>query len=198
MKTITLQSCKNDVGAYTAHRNMCDAINVPEKGRNDEFITLTMENGRKFNIALRPLDVQIPDTPWIFDCSEHKGWFKRADGFCKIEGGKLQIYIGDDLPLTVNTSKIVPDTIFMPTPTPTPAPVVQPKPAPAIQPPKPVEPELNDNQQFVQKVLSLVAQGMRLENAFFQVRREVGLYDREKSDRLLQVCRDSITGLPRR
>ena len=54
----------------------------------------------------RPLDVQIPGTPWIFDCSEHKGWFKRADGFCKIEGGKLRIYIGDDLPLTVNTSKL--------------------------------------------------------------------------------------------
>ncbi len=79
----------------------------------------------------------------------------------------------------------------------TPAAAVQPKPAPAIQTPKPVDPELNGNQQFVQKVLSLVAQGMGLESAFLQVRREVGIYDLEKSDRLLQVCRDSITGLPR-
>ena len=34
----------------------------------------------------------------------------------------------------------------------------------------------------MQKVLSLVAQGMGLESAFLQVRREVGLYDLEKSD----------------
>lgn len=91
---------------------MCDALSVPEKERNEDFATIAVENGRKFNIALRPLDVQIPNTPWIFDCSEHKGWFKRAGGFCKIEGGKLLIYIGDDPPVTITPPKLVPDTIF--------------------------------------------------------------------------------------